>query len=217
MVDKKIIKKTDWTAYYEKKKSWFSTHSQKYTLRILLDVIDSYFNKNDIIRIVELGGGNSCFAKDICRMKKINTYDIIDNNKFAVKLFNHMSLDTKHHLGLLHDLLNVKDTGESKIYDFVYSVGLIEHFRGKEIEKIVGQHFKHCKKGGIVLITFPTPTLIYRFIRKCMELIKVWQFYDEEPIRYREIEKIFEKYGTVRKHFLNKKLPLTQMVVIIEK
>ena len=138
------MKKTDWTAYYEKKKSWFSTHSQKYTLRILLNAIDSYFNENDKITIAELGGGNSCFAKDICGVKEINTYDIIDNNGLAVKLFNNMRLNSKHHFGFLHDLLDTedKDTGACEMYDFVYSVGLIEHFRGKEIERIVSKHFQ---------------------------------------------------------------------------
>lgn len=59
MIDKNMIKKTDWTAYYEKRKSWFSIHSQRYTLKILLDTIDTYFSKEDGIKIAELGGGNS--------------------------------------------------------------------------------------------------------------------------------------------------------------
>lgn len=219
MIDKNSIKKTDWTAYYEKRKSWFSVHSQRHTLNILLDIIDTYCKKSNGISIVELGGGNSCFAQNICKLKKIETYDIVDNNEFAVHLFNNMSLNTKYHLGFLHDLLETEDMDitDSRKYDFVYSVGLIEHFRGNDIEQIISQHFKYCKCGGTVLITFPTPTLKYIFIRKCMELIKVWQFYDEVPIIYEEIEKVFEKYGTVKKCFLNKKLPLTQMVVIMEK
>ncbi len=218
MIDKKMIKKTDWTAYYEKRKSWFSIHSQRYTLKILLDTIDTYFSKEDGIKIAELGGGNSCFAKDICEIKRINTYDIIDNNEFAVNLFNHMKLNTKHHMGYLYDLLNSegKDTNNDKKFDFVYSVGLIEHFRGNDIEKMISQHFRYCKHNGIILITFPTPTLKYVFIRKCMEWINVWQFHDERPIKYEEVEDIFKKYGTVKRYFYNKKLPLTQMVVILE-
>lgn len=215
-MEEKNYKKTNWTAYYAKKKSWFSAHGQKYTLKIILCAMETFVKGIKEINILELGGGNSCFAKDICEAENINTYDIIDNNELATNLFNQMNLNAKYHFGYQYNLLDADDenVAECKKYDFVYSVGLVEHFRGEDIKKIIAAHYKYCKYGGIVLITFPTPSTKYIIVRKFMELTGVWQFYDECPIKYENVESIFKKYGTVERYFVNKKLPLTQMVVI---
>ena len=53
--------------------------------------------------------------------------------------------------------------------------------------------------------------------RKVMEVLHIWQFHDENPIIYENIKKMFETFGTVKEHYINWKLPLTQMVVIVEK
>ena len=208
------MRKTDWTKYYENKKSWFSAYTQKFTLRIILQAMELYLDKNRAIEVLELGGGNSCFAESICKAKNIETYDIVDNNKLAVDLFNKKNLNIRHHLGIQQDLLRLEESFPVKKYDFVYSIGLIEHFRGDDVKTIIARHFKYCAKGGMVLITFPTPTRKYIFIRKCMELVGIWQFYDEKPVRYEAVKGTFEKCGNVRSHFINKRLPLSQMVVI---
>ena len=67
------------------------------------------------------------------------------------------------------------------------------------------------------MITFPTPTRKYIMTRKVMEVLHIWQFHDENPIIYENIKKMFETFGTVKEHYINWKLPLTQMVVIVEK
>lgn len=102
----------------------------------------------------------------------------------------------------------------NNLYDVVYSVGLVEHFRGENIEKIILNHYRLCKTGGVVLITVPTPTIQYRLIRKCMEILNVWAFSDEKPIRYRDISDIINKYGEVVDVKINRKLPLTQLIIV---
>lgn len=210
-----IQEKTDWTKYYEKKKSWFSTFTQKYTLQKIMDAFDKYIKTDLDIRICEMGGGNSCFAGEICEEEFVCTYDIIDSNELAVRLFDELELNAKKHNGYCRNLL-IDNTGNAD-YDFVYSIGLIEHFRNEDIRTIISRHFEYCKWGGIVFITFPTPTKKYILVRKCMELLGVWQFHDEKPICYEEISDCFETHGVVLEHFINRKLPLTQEVVIVKK
>ena len=146
------MKATDWSAYYKQKRNWFSTYTQRFTLEKILKAINDYVDDKDGngIKIIELGGGNSCFAKNICETQKVNTYNIIDNNDLAVKLFNKQKIASMLHSGFKLDLL-LKEGVESYSfhkYDFVFSIGLIEHFCGKDIETIIHQHFEYCKPGG---------------------------------------------------------------------
>lgn len=202
-------KDTDWTAYYRKRKSWFSRFTQQYTIKELLTHI------RDDASVLELGGGNSCFAEDICKKRKIIRYDIVDNNRLAVEMFEQIGLNTPAAKGYLFNLLDGMK-GEER-YDFVYSVGLIEHFQGSDIAKIIERHFEYCKPDGTVLITFPTPTRKYRLCRKCMELFGVWQFWDENPLKKEDVDNFIRKYGSIMECYINQKLPLTQMIVVAKK
>lgn len=217
--DKKHAGRTDWTAYYKKKKSRFSAYTQQFTLEKIIGAIDRYSGKEagKGLKILELGGGRSCFAEQICRMRNVAVYDIADSNSLAVRLFNQMKMNSRSHSGIKLDLLKQEaDRQMLHKYDFVFSVGLIEHFQGKDVETVISRHFDCCRPQGTVMITFPTPTKKYRIVRKCMEILGVWQFHDETPIRYEEAEDIFEMQGTVMNCFINRKLPLTQMVVIVK-
>ena len=133
----------------------------------------------------------------------------------AVDLFNDKKQDVEHK-GMLVDLLD-SETKCNSTYDFVYSVGLIEHFRGKDIDAVIQKHFEYCKPGGCVFISVPTPTRKYRLVRKWMDKIGVWQFWDEKPLKYVHIKDKVEKCGNIQEVFINNKLPLTQMVVIARK
>ena len=201
---------TDWTTYYSKPKSKFSTVTQKITLSKLAAYMKKYADGE--IDIIELGGGNSCFAQELTERLNVISYSIVDNCEIAVEKFKQMNLPgCAYQADLTAGNIGVEI---EKRFDVVYSVGLIEHFRGKDIEKVIASHFRLCKPGGIVLISVPTPTLQYRFIRKMMEVFRVWGFPDERPLRYNEISNIIERYGKVHEYRINRKLPLTQLMVI---
>ena len=121
------------------------------------------------------------------------------------------------HKAFLVDLLDRDIDLSSMKYDFVYSIGLIEHFVGDDIGEVINKHFSCCSENGIVMISFPTPTFKYILIRKLMEAVNKWQFYDEIPLRWEEVKKYFEANGEVKTHFINRKLPLTQMIVVTKK
>ena len=78
---------TDWDAYYHGKKSFFSTFTQRYTLDLILRLFDSAGKTTTIKEVLELGGGNSCFADEFCNNRKLDKYDVIDNNAYSVELF----------------------------------------------------------------------------------------------------------------------------------
>lgn len=207
-------KTTDWTAYYSKPKSGFSTFTQKFTLYKILYYIEKYIHAS--ADIMELGGGNSCFAESLMKLCKISvkSYSIIDNCEVAVAKFRQMNIPGDAYLA---DVTS-KESMEriEKRYDVVYSIGLIEHFRGKDIDQIIKAHFSLCKENGMVLISVPTPTLQYRFVRSLMEKMGVWGFPDEKPIKFDEIKDCFHEADIVDKT-INYKLPLTQLMIVAKK
>lgn len=207
-------KNTDWTEYYQKKKSVFSTFTQKFTLDKIIDCIDQSLCNE--FGIMELGGGNSCFAERICSERKVSVYNIIDNNELSVDLFKKQKLNTDSHTGFL---INLTDKCENAVpgYDFVYSIGLIEHFSAEDRDTVIQNHFRYCKPGGHIMISFPTPTKKYRFWRKIMECLNVWMFWDEIPLRFEDISRSLEQDGEIIKVELNNKLFLTQTIVLVRK
>lgn len=208
-------KETDWTSYYKKKKSFFSKITQKSTLKYLISYFNLIENEKKCIKTVEMGGGNSCFAEELIkRLPFISQYDIIDNNIYAVELYNKKQLGIKAK-GSVMDLSGEIDITDK--YDFVYSVGLIEHFDNETQRIVIKNHFEMCKDGGYVLLTFPTPTLKYRVCRKIMEGIGVWQFYDEVPLFVDKIKDDLLFYGKIIDLRINRKLALTQSIVLIKK
>ena len=104
------IKETDWTMYYKRKKSVFSRMTQRHTLNYIFyflnTVIQDRGQKDDSekISIIEAGGGNSCFAEEICKKIRPKVYDIIDNNELAVQIFIEKDLGSTVHNGFMQDM-----------------------------------------------------------------------------------------------------------------
>lgn len=205
---------TDWSDYYAKPKSPVSIRTQKITLHYLVRLIKKYFTE-DKLKIVECGGGNSCFAADITSMLNVEYYDIIDNCMLGIeKATNNHTIRNTWYADLTQEIdsLILEEN-----YNFVYSVGLVEHFAKKERKKVIENHFKLCKEGGYVLITAPTPILQYRFWRKVMELLNKWQFWDEVPMKPEHLAEEIAPYGEIVSVGINRGLPLSQCVIIARK
>jgi cyclopropane fatty-acyl-phospholipid synthase-like methyltransferase len=100
--------------------------------------------------------------------------------------------------------------------DIVFSIGLIEHFSPIDSARVIQKHFALAKKGGLVIITFPTPTWLYRFARKISEALGLWIFHDERPLSMQSVLREMEKYGDRIDSFVNWKIVFTQGIVVVE-
>ena len=98
--------------------------------------------------------------------------------------------------------------------DIVFSVGLIEHFAAEQTAHVIGRHFSCVKPGGLVVITFPTPTFLYRITRTLAESAGLWRFPDERPLQWAEVLAEVVRHGMVLTTFTNWPLALTQGVVV---
>lgn len=206
---------TDWDKYYSKPYKTAS-FTRKITEHKIINLMKKHIEDKKTVIIAELGGANSCFFESINNEIKPVEYHIIDNNQLGLDKFKKrigQMLNVKlHNL----DIINLQFKLEKKP-NVVFSVGLIEHFSENNTKKAIEAHFDILNDGGIVLITFPTPTILYKIIRFGAELLKLWIFHDERPLSLEEVVSIIENYGQVLHKSITWSVLLTQGVIVAKK
>jgi len=143
---------------------------------------------------------------------KPTKYTVIDNNENGLQKLRNRAPVVNNIYGNVLDLDNLDMKA-----DLVYSVGLIEHFKPEDLDKVIANHFKLVESGGLVIITFPTPTFLYRMTRKVAEMLNMWIFHDETPLKFKEVESCFQKYGQIIEKKIIWPIFLTQYFVMIKK
>lgn len=204
---------TKWNEYYKTRKSIFSTFAQSvqysYIKKYLKEIVG-----DEIDRVIECGGGNSCIFERLAADFNVKQYKAVDNSQVGVSKFLEKVPETKCKIKAeCKDLLCDKEVDN---YDLVLSLGLIEHFEPQNTRKVIIKHFDYTER-GYIMITFPTPTKQYRFIRRCMEILGLWQFWDERPLTCEEVESVLKDYGKIEVCVLMRRMPLTQMLYIVKK
>ena len=154
-------KTTDWDHYYHKPKG-FTGITRAITQDKIIKCLKPYF-QNQTFSVCEFGGANSCVVEKLCSEFSISNYHVVDSNKYGMSLLNGLSPKTNLS-GEVGDVL-ISDTRHRNKFDLVFSIGLVEHFNKLGTHKAIQTHIDACKPNGIVLITFPTPTVLYRTIR----------------------------------------------------
>jgi hypothetical protein len=203
-------KPSDWDDYYNKpyKTAVISRYS---TTQALLKLIKQY-HPEDVQHLCELGGANSCFYTPLVKRYPEAFYTIVDNNQRGLDLFRE-SYPNQQKANLL--LKNVLDLSvEAPFSDVVFSVGLIEHFDTHGTAQAIASHFKCSLPGSIVIITFPTPTVLYRFARRISEIMGWWRFPDERPLSIAEVTNSASEYGEVIYKTINWNVVFTQAIVV---
>ena len=208
-------KATDWDAYYTSAPATAKL-TRKYTTAVLVNVIKRYVKSRDGfgISIVEIGGGNSCFLDSILAAVRPRSYDVVDTNEYG------LSLLAKRVPGegvVRMHRENVLALGYGQKADLVFSVGLVEHFDPPETRKAVLAHFDRLPSGGVAIISFPTPTLLYRVARKFIEMIGMWNFPDERPLKRNEVLAVVLECGEVLFQKTLWPLVLTQHLIVARK
>ena len=204
---------TYWTRYYES--PFVTAHvTRRITGRILTNMLSAAgFPEGG--SIIELGGGNSAFCTPLMRRLHASHYLTVDSNPGGVDLFRekHPGPETE---ALRADILT-PDASSIAPADLVFSVGLVEHFPEEQTKTAIRRHFELAKPGGLVLITFPAPTLTYRLIRRAAEILGIWRFPDERPIQMEDAVRLCAGHGEAIAKRLNRAILLTQGIVLARK
>jgi SAM-dependent methyltransferase len=203
---------TDWNCYYARPYRTASL-TRKYTASVLVDLM--LRNNGAHASILEFGGANSCFIDQILKEVEPARYDVIDNNQLGLDLLQSRYW-RDHRVSVSQgDVLSMPEP--ERLYDIVFSVGLIEHFDPAGTARAVAAHFRHLRPSGTAIITFPTPTLLYRALRAVAEVTNNWIFHDERPLRLPEFESAVAGLGEIRSARILWPLILTQYCVEMRK
>jgi len=164
--------------------------------------------------MIELGGANSAFLELLIQELAPKEYLIIDNNQAGLDKTKDRITKDSNVAVLNSDILNLDIKKQA---DLVLSIGVIEHFDKTGTRNAIKAHFELLKPGGIAVITFPTPTWLYRTIRYAAEVIGVWIFHDERPLLIDEVLKTALQYGEKREFQIIWPIFLTQGLVVFQK
>lgn len=208
-----VTKATDWNHYYHKPKG-VTGITRAITQKKIVASLRPYFQNKDF-SVCEFGGANSCVVEKLCSEFSVTNYHIIDSNEYGLSLLD--DLNPKANLtSQAGDVINPKQKHKDK-FDLVFSIGLIEHFDAEGTRKAISTHLDVCKPNGIVLITFPTPTILYKSIRFFAETVGVWEFPDERPLKFSEVISTLSDNTTILHQSINWAIGLTQGYIIARK
>jgi putative flippase GtrA len=210
---------TDWDRYYRTVPPTAKL-TRRYTTRALLSAIERHARpqQRPRMRIVELGGANSCFAEDMLEAWPSVTYHVVDSNRFGIDLFRTRFAGDPRCSAEHGDVLRLAGAEPGgRRFDLVYSVGLVEHFDVTGTAAVVRAHFTLAAPLGTVVMSFPTPTLLYRSTRRALEVAGLWRFPDERPLQLREVlEAVPEGWHPVDGRVLWP-LVLTQQLIVFRR
>jgi spermidine synthase len=204
---------TDWDEYYERPFA-SAKLTRRYTGRWLASAMGNHLPDRPQIEVVEFGGGNSCFFRDLVSSLPISRYEVVDLNEKSLRLFEGQAREVPSVSTATHRADLLRQTPVVAPADVVFSVGLIEHFDVEGTKEVARRHFSCVKEGGIVIITAPTPTWLYRMTRGAAEQIGVWKFPDERPLSAAEILEAGEGLGPLLLNQTLWPLVLTQQAVV---
>ena len=207
------IDATDWTGYYQKP-FFLSRVTRPAGVRRLIGLLKAHGVPQGG-SFVELGGGNSCIYDAIDGEFAPATYAVVDQNELGLRLFRNRA---GRHANVVTSQCNLlTDRVPGNGYDVVLSIGLIEHFDKSGTRIIVKKHFEAARTGGLVLITFPTPTRVYRWSRGIAEALRMWRFPDERALAVSEVVDTCRELGTVLHTSIGAWTPFTQAIVLVRK
>jgi SAM-dependent methyltransferase len=209
--DNTSLQRTDWDTYYRQ-----SPTVSRFTRSITRQRIIRAITTHSIGRptLVEFGGAGSCILDSVMKTVQPTEYHVVDNNQYGLNLL-HSRAQKDSRLFLYHqDILNL--TLDIEV-DIVLSVGLIEHFDPSGTERAVQAHLRILKSGGIAIITFPTPTFLYRATRKAAEFLGKWRFHDERPLFPAEVVRAVSDHGAILSKEIIWPIFLTQTLLVVRK
>lgn len=204
---------TDWTRYYRRPFVATSVTRQITTRRLVGHLARHVATPAP--HIVEWGGGNSCFIEAVYQQLMPQRYTVCDTNDLGLQLIRQRANQFPGLDAVKSDVL--LPSARSLQADIVFSVGLIEHFDPEGTASAIESHFACAKPGGLVLISFPTPTFLYRATRRCAELLGLWAFPDERALQFAEAQHEMSKWGNFLARDLIWPIVLTQGMLVFRK
>ena len=124
--------------------------------------------------VTELGGAPGTFLSALAHLLKLERQDIdlrffcLDSSDVGLRLAKENFQLQRLNCDLIRcDLLRPEDMDAIPKANFVFSLGLVEHFEGKALHRVIQAHLSLCLPGGMIFICIPVwrPFVWSRIIR----------------------------------------------------
>jgi putative flippase GtrA len=205
-VHRRISTATNWDEYYRSPAP--TAHlTRRYTARALVECMRNFGGKID--QLVEFGGANSCFLDTVRAAVAPREYHVIDTNAYGLALLGGR--------GVIAHQQDCRAVSPGMEADLAFSIGLIEHFDPAGTREAIESHFRAVKPGGCAIISFPTPTLLYRVARRITEAAGAWKFPDERPLDREEVMAAAHDLGRLEFEKLLWPIVFTQRLMVFRK
>lgn len=175
-------------------------------LKPIVGFLKRYLNNrplNSRVRILELGCGRGLIAWELCKIiEKDNNTDLsylgVDLSSEAIAMANAildaMKCDVRGRISFLHDDADgFLRTYKGSMFDIILLVDIIEHVKNPQGMLVLTK--KYLKKGGLFLISVPTPLYKRVFGEKFSN--KVGHLVDGYTLSC--LDKLFNSIGAERK------------------
>lgn len=204
---------TDWDDYYLRPPR-LARFTRRYTARRLVAALRAHSSVAEGLTVAEFGGANSSFLAPLSRAFRIKEYHVIDTNELGLQRAGSL----RAHVGnLVLWKSDARAFREPLGTDVSFSVGFVEHFDCEGTRQALSAHFAATRPGGLVLVSFPTPTWLYRGARVCVEAAGAWRFGDERPLWPGEVLAFTAARGRLLHDELLWPLVFTQRLMAIRK
>ncbi|MFA5405771.1 MAG: class I SAM-dependent methyltransferase [Candidatus Nanoarchaeia archaeon] len=206
------MKRTNWDDY-----DYSHSRANQFFLNQVLKGYNRLLSKAGLkkgISLLELGSGTGYNSFRLAKKYDASRVVLVDSNDKALA-------SGKKHFGGQFNVKVVKadvlTVNLEERFDLVHSQGLIEHFQGKALVKVINKHLALVKKGGYLVLFYPTKQGLYSFIRRLAELTNNWIFSDEVPLSKPEVMKIIDNKASLVDSTLMMPYFLTEEGLILKK
>lgn len=170
---------------------------------LVVDRLEKTFGSIAGLRTIELGCGRGDLSALLARKgARVTLFDRSTSAlREARRRFARLELPAAYHHG---DMLGALD-GHHARYDVALSLGVVEHFRGRERTHVIGAHHRVLRPGGMAIISVPHAwCLPYRVWKSYLEIRGWWPYGMEQPYTKAEMTRRARKagFGRVETHAL---------------
>lgn len=170
---------------------WWESYYQEIT-KCLNKIILEY----KLTKILEAGCGS---GKATILLDEALSKTLLDISPVALKYSKHIAKKFNHSKKIKYisgDIFSLPFN--DSYFDFIWNIGVIEHYELNEIKKIIKEMIRVCSKPGIVAIGMPNfssgPILKARLLRK-LNFIPGYKLNTEKFYEPYQIKKILENVG----------------------
>lgn len=133
---------------------------QGYFMRKRLELVLSLLGDQKVDKVLDAGYGGGTFILSLHQLaKEVHGIDTMPYPEKVLKILSRENVKAKLIVGSIF-----KTPYRENYFDRIVCVSVLEHFKGRELNKAVKEMYRILKPGGYLVIGFPVKNIVTDFI-----------------------------------------------------